>query len=53
MPKTRLYVHLSKDVVTTRNVGSGYDKNVIYEMDAVGMVNANYVFYLLINGVVD
>ncbi len=51
VPKTRLYVHLSKDVETARNVGSRHGKPVIYEIDAAGMAADNYVFYLSVNGV--
>ena len=51
VPKTRLYVHLSKDVETARNVGSRHGKPVIYEIDAAGMVVDNYDFYLSVNGV--
>ncbi|MBQ9609915.1 MAG: RNA 2'-phosphotransferase [Lachnospiraceae bacterium] len=51
VPKTRLYVHLSKDVETARNVGRRHGKPVIYEIDASEMAADNYDFYLSVNGV--
>lgn len=39
IPKTRLYVHLSSDMDTARNVGSRHGKPVIYEVDCSSMIS--------------
>jgi putative RNA 2'-phosphotransferase len=33
IPKRRLYVHLSSDIVTAKKVGSRHGKPVIYQVD--------------------
>ena len=51
IPKSRLYVHLSKTDATAKNVGSRHGKPVIYEV-ATGQMSADgYIFYLSVNGV--
>lgn len=49
--KSRLYVHLSKDAATAKNVGSRHGKPVIYEVAAGQMAADGYTFYLSVNGV--
>ena len=51
IPKSRLYVHLSKDIDTARNVGSRHGKPVIYKIDCKKMVEDGYHFYLSANQV--
>lgn len=51
IPKSRLYVHLSKDIDTARTVGSRHGKPVIYRIDAKSMSANGYLFYLSANGV--
>jgi putative RNA 2'-phosphotransferase len=55
VPKTRLYVHLSKDVETAYKVGLRHAKRdddvVIYRVRALAMWNKGYKFYLSENGV--
>ena len=51
IPKSRLYVHLSKDIETARNVGSRHGKPVIYKIDCKKMVEDGYHFYLSANQV--
>ena len=51
IPKSRLYVHLSKDVDTALNVGSRHGKAVIYKVLAKEMAKDGYKFYLSKNGV--
>ena len=51
IPKSRLYVHLSQDGATAKNVGSRHGKPVIYEVDAAQMAADGYTFYLSVNGV--
>lgn len=51
VPKSRLYVHLSKDETTAKTVGSRHGKPVIYEIFASEMHNDGYVFYQSVNGV--
>jgi putative RNA 2'-phosphotransferase len=50
-PKSRLYVHLSKDRETAINVGKRHGEPVIYMVDARQMINDGYKFYLSENGV--
>ena len=51
IPKSRLYVHLSKDYETAKIVGSRHEKSVVYQMNA-GKIGADgYLFYLSVNGV--
>lgn len=49
--KSRLYVHLSKDVETATNVGLRHGKLVLYKVNAKQMYNDGYKFYLSANGV--
>lgn len=51
IPKSRLYVHLSKDIDTARTVGRRHGKPVIYRIDAKSMSADGYLFYLSTNGV--
>ena len=51
IPKSRLYVHLSKDEETAKMVGSRHGKPVIYEIHAGQMYAEGYTFYLSVNGV--
>ena len=49
--KSRLYVHLSKDVDTAIKVGKRHGKPVLYKVRALDMYNDGYKFYLSKNGV--
>ena len=51
IPKSRLYVHLSSDMETAKNVGSRHGRPVIYQVDCASMVEAGYKFYLSANHV--
>lgn len=51
IPKSRLYVHLSKDKETADSVGRRHGKPVIYMVKAGAMHEAGYKFYLSVNGV--
>lgn len=51
IPKSRLYVHLSKDVETAINVGKRHGKPVIYQIDSKRMQEDGYDFYCSVNGV--
>lgn len=51
IPKSRLYVHLSKDIETAINVGKRHGSPVIYTIDARAMAADGYKFYLSANGV--
>ena len=51
IPKSRLYVHLSKDEETAINVGSRHGKPVIYLVSATKMYEDGYKFYRSVNGV--
>lgn len=51
LPQTRLYVHLSQDVVTAVKVGKRHGKPVIYRVAAGEMARAGCEFYLSVNGV--
>lgn len=51
IPKSRLYVHLSKDVETAQAVGKRHGRPVIYRIDAARMAEDGYVFYCSVNGV--
>ena len=51
IPKSRLYVHLSKAIETATNVGSRHGEPVIYKIMAKKMYDAGYKFYLSVNGV--
>lgn len=49
--KSRLYVHLSKDVDTAIKVGKRHGKPILYKVRALDMYNDGYKFYLSKNGV--
>ncbi len=51
IPKSRLYVHLSKDIETAISVGKRHGKPVVYKVDALQMNKNGYKFYLSANGV--
>ena len=51
IPKSRLYVHLSKDIKTAENVGKRHGKEVVYCIDNRQMYRDGYKFYLSENGV--
>lgn len=51
IPKSRLYVHLSKDEDTAVNVGKRHGKPVLYIVKAVEMYKDGYKFFLSKNGV--
>ncbi|MDE6035623.1 MAG: RNA 2'-phosphotransferase [Ruminococcus sp.] len=51
IPKGRLYVHLSADVVTAEKVGSRHGKPVIYKVLSGEMYRQGYNFYISANGV--
>ena len=50
-PMSRLYVHLSKDTETARNVGARHGKPVIFLVMAGQMHRDGYPFFLSANGV--
>ena len=49
--KSRLYVHLSKDIETATNVGSRHGEPFIYKVRAKDMYNDGYKFFLSQNDV--
>lgn len=51
IPKSRLYVHLSKDIKTAENVGKRHGQEVVYCIDSRQMYRDGYKFYLSENGV--
>lgn len=51
IPKSRLYVHLSKDEDTAVNVGKRHGKPVLYIVKAGEMYRDGYKFFLSQNGV--
>ena len=51
LPMSRLYVHLSTDVETARNVGSRHGKPVIYQVDCRKMMEDGLRFYFSVNKV--
>lgn len=51
LPKSRLYVHLSKDRATATTVGSRHGRPVIYRIDCRKMSEDGYKFFLSANGV--
>lgn len=51
IPKSRLYVHLSKDPETARQVGARHGESVLYKVSAGQMFRDGYKFYLSKNGV--
>ena len=51
IPKSRLYVHLSKDYEIAKTVGSRHGKPVVYRVNAKQMAEDGFPFYLSVNGV--
>ena len=51
LPKSRLYVHLSKDEETAVKVGKRHGKTILYIVKAGKMYRDGYKFYLSKNGV--
>ena len=51
IPKSRLYVHLSKDSDTATNVGRRHGKPVLYTVKTGDMFKDGYKFFLSKNGV--
>ena len=51
IPKSRLYVHLSKDAETATKVGSRHGRPVLYIVSSRQMYRDGYKFYLSKNGV--
>lgn len=51
IPKSRLYVHLSKDVNTAIDVGKRHGQPVIYLVDSGKMCRQGHKFYCSANGV--
>lgn len=51
IPKSRLYVHLSKDEDTAVKVGKRHGKPVLYNVKSGEMYREGYKFYLSVNGV--
>lgn len=51
IPKSRLYVHLSKDIETAKNVGRRHGKEVVFKIATHKMYLDGYKFYLSINGI--
>ena len=51
LPKSRLYVHLSKDEDTAVNFGKRHGKLVVYKVDARKMQEDRFEFFLSVNGV--
>ena len=51
LPKSRLYVHLSKDDDTARKVGARHGKPVIYRVLSGAMHRNGFKFYRSANGV--
>ncbi|WNO10879.1 RNA 2'-phosphotransferase [Teredinibacter sp. KSP-S5-2] len=49
--RNRHHVHLTKDKSTASNVGQRHGKVVILKVDALGMYNSGYSFYVSKNGV--
>lgn len=51
IPKSRLYVHLSKDYETAINVGSRHGTPIVYKVSAKQMDEDGYIFMISANGV--
>ena len=51
IPKSRLYVHLSRDEETAAKVGSRHGKPVIYKVKSGEMYRDGYKFFCSVNGV--
>lgn len=51
IPKSRLYVHLSKDIRTAENVGSRHGKPYIFKVHSGEMFRCGHEFWISENGV--
>lgn len=51
IPKSRLYVHLSDDMLKAVEVGGRHGDPVVYRVNADAMHKAGFIFYLSKNGV--
>lgn len=51
VPKSRLYVHLSRDIDIAQTVGKRHGNPVIYKVHSKKMYNNGYDFFLSVNGV--
>ncbi len=51
IPKTRLYVHLSREYDTALKVGARHGKPAVYKVDTDKMSNDGYSFFVSANGV--
>lgn len=51
IPKSRLYVHLSKDVETAEQIGKRHEKEIVYQVNVGQMYRDGYKFFLSINNV--
>lgn len=51
IPKSRLYVHLSADMMTAIEVGGRHGDPVVYKVNAGDMRKAGFIFYKSKNGV--
>lgn len=51
IPKSRLYVHLSRDMDTAVQVGNRHGKPVVYQVASGRMQEDGFVFYRSVNGV--
>jgi len=51
IPKSRLYVHLSRDTQTAEAVGARHGKPVVFQINASEMAKDGYKFYLSVNKV--
>lgn len=51
IPKSRLYVHLSKDKKTACEVGKRHGRPVIYKIDTASMIRDGYQFFISANHV--
>ena len=51
LPKSRLYVHLSADAQTAKQVGARHGKPVVYQIAARQMYKDGIPFYYSVNGI--
>ena len=51
VPKSRLYVHLSGDVETAKNVGERHGKPLVFRIRSKAMHDRGFIFYKSKNGV--
>ena len=51
VPKSRLYVHLSRDIDIAQTVGKRHGNPVIYKVHSKKMYDNGYEFFLSVNGV--